>query len=120
MKAVINEHQLHHIFAFIERSHRIYGTKRENGRVSFGELLTPWPIVIPTPKSTIPFKKILWANGTPVPSVENDSKSNDINLTQPLLEKERRQFDTLGVIMLLLYRTKRGTILDCKRNQIFN
>ena len=76
MKAVINEHQLHHIFAFIERSHRIYGTKRENGRVCFGKLAAPWPVAIPTPKTTLPFKKILWANGTLVPSVENDITNN--------------------------------------------
>ena len=86
MKAVINEHQLHQVFGFIERSHRIYGAKKEDGKVAFGELASPWPIPIPTPKTTIPFKKILWPNNSPVPSVENE-----LNLTQPLLEKERRQ-----------------------------
>jgi len=91
LKAIVNEHQLHQVFSYIERSHRIFGTKNENGKVSFGELASPWDIPIPTPKVTIPFKKILWPNGRTVPSDENDSITDKINLTQPLLEKERRE-----------------------------
>ncbi|MEI7791942.1 MAG: 4Fe-4S dicluster domain-containing protein [Candidatus Berkelbacteria bacterium] len=58
----INSHQLSQIIANIAKSFDIYGTISSNGKLTFAKTGKFSELIIPTPKTRIPFKKILWAN----------------------------------------------------------
>ncbi|MFA7253701.1 MAG: 4Fe-4S dicluster domain-containing protein [Patescibacteria group bacterium] len=62
MKSIVTEFQLEHIFRYIEREYSIFGTKKEGGDIKFGILQNFHQIPIPTPKTTMPFKGIVWPN----------------------------------------------------------
>ena len=57
-----NSHQLSQIFANIAKTFDVYGTVSQDEKLNFTKVEKFGDIVIPTPKTRIPFKKILWAN----------------------------------------------------------
>ncbi len=71
MKAYINEHQLHQIFCYIQEEYDAFATQKKDGKYIFDALSNISDIPIPSPKTIIPFKKILWPNHTSV----NESKA---------------------------------------------
>ncbi|MCX6808057.1 MAG: 4Fe-4S dicluster domain-containing protein [Candidatus Berkelbacteria bacterium] len=60
MKSVVSIHQLGQIFDFIKKDYRVLGTKEENGKPIFGEISSAREILIPTPKTILPFKKLIY------------------------------------------------------------
>lgn len=62
MQALISKYQLGHLFSFIKKGYLVYGTKREGGKDIFDLITDADKIIIPTPKTVIPFKKVLFDN----------------------------------------------------------
>lgn len=58
----INSHQLSQIIATIAKRFEVYGTISRDGKLTFAKVEKFSDIIIPTPKTRIPFKSILWAN----------------------------------------------------------
>lgn len=75
MKAYINKHQLDQIIAYISHEFETFATQRIDGKIVFAKY-EKGSILIPTPKTIIPFKKFLWPDGQ--------------ELNPPLLDKERQ------------------------------
>jgi len=63
MKSYINEHQLNQIVAYIIKGYNTFGTQKTSDKIIFDKLQKPNDLLIKTPKTIIPFKKILWPNG---------------------------------------------------------
>lgn len=70
----INGHQLNQIFANIANRFEVYGTISKEERLTFEKVEKFSDIIIPTPKTRIPFKKILWPNHLPIDNLPPDSK----------------------------------------------
>lgn len=62
MKALINHHQFSQIFHFIRQEYVIFGTQKRDCQAIFDLLEKPSDLLLPTPKVTIPFKKLLFQN----------------------------------------------------------
>jgi len=50
------------LFSFIKKDYLVYGTKRDNGKIIFDLIVDADEVVIPTPKTVMSFKKILFEN----------------------------------------------------------
>jgi ferredoxin len=70
----INSHQLSQIIANIAKNFDVYGTISSEGKLSFEKVEKFSDIVIPTPKTRIPFKKILWSNHQEIEELPFNSK----------------------------------------------
>ena len=65
----INSHQLAQIVANIAKNFDVYGTISQDNGLTFAKTDKFSDLVIPTPKTRIPFKKILWANHQDIDSL---------------------------------------------------
>ena len=62
MQALISKYQLGHILTFIKKDYLVYGTRRDEGKNIFGLTVNADEVIIPTPKTVMSFKKILFDN----------------------------------------------------------
>lgn len=81
MKAFITEHQLNQIFFGIRHEYDCFGTQKIDDKLIFDALDEHAKIVIPTPKTIIPFKKILWPNKQNINGEKSTRKIALIGLT---------------------------------------
>lgn len=64
MNARINKAQLDQIVTYILREYDAFGVQKKNGHVAFDKLEKAGSLLTWTEKPVIPFKKILWSNGS--------------------------------------------------------
>ncbi|MEI6499296.1 MAG: hypothetical protein WCO23_05005, partial [bacterium] len=79
MKAFITKHQLNQILFSIRVEYDCFGTHEIDGEITFGSIPEHSNIPIPTPRSIIPFKKILMPNNNEV-ATDTGSKRKNIAL----------------------------------------
>lgn len=80
MKSFINKHQLDQIFSYISKEFEAFATQKIDGKIVFAKY-EKGSVPIPTPKTVIPFKKILWPDGQNLNSPLEVKKLAFIGLT---------------------------------------
>ncbi len=76
MRAFITEHQFNQIFFGIQNEYECFGTQKIGKKIIFDKLTKKSKVLIPTPKTIIPFKKILWPDGQELKSPNHDQEKS--------------------------------------------
>jgi ferredoxin len=79
MQSFINKHQLDQILSYISKEYKTFATQKIDSKVVFAEYRKS-PVLIPTPKTVMSFKKYLWPDGQSLDS-PSSSKLAFIGIT---------------------------------------
>jgi ferredoxin len=77
LEARITHHQANQLLIFLGQEYQLFATQKKDAKVVFDKLSNLQNILIPAPKPTISFKKILWPNGGEINFSSSQQASNN-------------------------------------------